>query len=165
MGPDAWTCWMIMRSLETLHLRMKQQAENARNVAEWLSTQAQIRKVLYPSLLRPIRDKDQFNIYMEQCSGTGSMIAFYLTGGEEEAFAFLNNLSMVKLAVSLGSTESLAEHPYTMTHLNMQEDREKLGISPSLIRLSIGIENTEDIITDLANALEAVAVERILENM
>ena len=154
---DAWTCWLIMRSLETLELRMHRQCQNAMRVAEWLNTQEIVDEVLFPSMFRPIMDKQQFDIYQKQCHAPGAVLSFRIQGGEKEAFKFLDNLKMIKLAVSLGSTESLAEHPNTMTHLDLFEDREKYGVTPNLVRLSIGVENIEDIITDVANALEVVA--------
>jgi methionine-gamma-lyase len=163
--PDAWTCWLITRSLETLKLRMEQQCESATLVAEWLSNHPSVDKVLFPSELQPIRDSQQFMIYRKQCLRPGAVVSFLIRGGEEEAFSFLNNLKMVKIAVSLGSTESLAEHPFTMTHLDLFEAREELGITPNLIRISVGVENIEDLITDLSSALEAVVVskESVLE--
>ncbi len=96
----------------------------------------------------------QFRIYRKQCLAPGSMISFDIEGGEKEAFRFLNNLKLIKLAVSLGGTESLAEHPATMTHSDIPpEARERMGITEKMIRLSIGIENPEDIIWDIEQAL------------
>ena len=102
---------------------------------------------------------DQRRIRDEQCIGDGAMLSFDIVGGEKEAFTFLNNLQLIKLAVSLGSTESLAEHPATMTHVDIpDEEKEYLHISPKMIRLSIGVENYKDIIWDIEQALEKVVV-------
>lgn len=151
-GP--WTGWLLMRSLETLKARMNIQEFNATRVAEFLKNHPKVEKVYY---LGMIEDQNQQRIFNEQCEGTGAMVSFDIVGGEKEAFQFLNNLKLMKLAVSLGSTESLAEHPATMTHAGVsQEDREKYNISPNLIRLSIGVEHEKDIIWDLSQALEKV---------
>jgi len=92
------------------------------------------------------------------------MVSFDIKGGEKEAFKFLNNLKLIKLAVSLGSTESLAQHPYTMTHAGVdQEHRDKLQITDKMIRLSIGVENANDIINDLETALKAASSNNLLE--
>jgi len=100
---------------------------------------------------------DQYRIYRQQCLGPGAMISFEIHGGEKEAFRFLNSLELIHLAVSLGSTESLAEHPATMTHTDIPEDEKaRAGITESLIRLSVGVERAEDLIDDLNRALEAI---------
>lgn len=151
-GP--WTGWLLMRSLETLKARMNIQEFNATRVAEFLKNHPKVEKVYY---LGMIEDESQQRIFNEQCEGTGAMVSFDIVGGEKEAFQFLNHLKLMKLAVSLGSTESLAEHPATMTHAGVSpEDREKYNISPNLIRLSIGVEHEKDIIWDLNQALEKV---------
>ena len=96
----------------------------------------------------------QYKIFKNQCSGSGAMISFEVFGGEKKAFQFLNNLKLIKLAVSLGSNESLAQHPYSMTHADVPDEiKEKIGINQGLIRLSVGIENASDIINDLKQAL------------
>ena len=151
-GP--WTGWLLMRSLETLKARMNIQEFNANRIAEYLKDHPKVEKVYY---LGQLEDANQQRIFNEQCEGTGAMVSFDIAGGEKEAFQFLNNLKLMKLAVSLGSTESLAEHPATMTHAGVSpEDREKYNISPKLIRLSIGVENEKDIIWDLSQALDKV---------
>ena len=92
------------------------------------------------------------------------MVSFNIKGGEKEAFTFLNNLKLIKLAVSLGSTESLAQHPYTMTHAGVnQEHRDALEITDKMIRLSIGVENSDDIINDLKAALSSISTNNLLE--
>ena len=151
-GP--WTGWLLMRSLETLKARMNIQEFNANRIAEYLKNHPKVEKVYY---LGQLEDANQQRIFNEQCEGTGAMVSFDIVGGEQEAFQFLNSLKLMKLAVSLGSTESLAEHPATMTHAGVSpEDREKYNISPKLIRLSIGVENEKDIIWDLSQALDRV---------
>jgi methionine-gamma-lyase len=147
------TGWMLLRSLETLKVRMEAMQANAQHVASFLDGHEKVEKVNYLGLLKEgTRDHD---IFTAQCKGPGAMISFYIKGGEKEAFKFLNSLKLVKLAVSLGGTESLAEHPQTMTHSGMDpEHLEKINVNESLIRLSIGVENHEDIIWDLNQALE-----------
>ncbi|ASB49739.1 PLP-dependent transferase [Alkalitalea saponilacus] len=150
---DSHTCWLVSRSLETLHIRVKQQVENAIKVSRFLKNEPKIQRVYYPGLLED--DHPQREIYNRQCLSPGSMIAFEIKGGEEEAFRFLNNLQLFKIAVSLGSTESLAEHPATMTHVDVaHDDRVLYGITDQLIRLSIGLENSDDLINDIRQALE-----------
>jgi len=152
-GP--WTAWLLMRSLETLKLRMTSAMKNARYVADFLADHPKVRKVHY---LGHLQEGDpQYEIYQRQCLGPGSMISFEVVGGEAEAFRMLNALELVKLAVSLGGTESLAEHPGTMTHSDIAvEDQLAMGITPALIRLSVGVEHPEDTIADLAQALDAM---------
>jgi methionine-gamma-lyase len=152
-GP--WTAWLLLRSLETLHLRMHRQAENAAEVAAFLADHPKVQKVSYLGLLGP--DHPQYDLYKRQCLGDGAMIAFEVPDGEEGAFRFLNALSLVKLAVSLGSTESLAEHPATMTHSEASpEELKAMEITEGLVRLSVGVEHPEDLILDIGQALEAV---------
>src|ERR1035437_4266650 len=109
-----WTGWLLMRSLETLKVRMETQGHNAQILAECLVKNPKVKKVLYPGLLKTT--DAAYPIYRKQCLSPGAMISFEVIGGEKEAFKVLNNLKLIKLAVSLGSTESLAEHPYSMTH-------------------------------------------------
>lgn len=159
---DPWTCWLLLRSLETLQLRMTRQVENARLVADFLATQPGIARVHYLGHLRP--GDPQYDIFRRLCHSPGAMISFEVEGGEEEAFAFLNALRVVKLAVSLGGTESLAEHPATMTHADVSEEERRLtGIGPSLVRLSVGIEHPDDIIRDLSQALDEADRVRVLK--
>ena len=153
-GP--WTGWLLMRSLETLKVRMDQQARNAKQVAEFLSNHPKIENIFYLGNLGPT-DGRQFDIYQRQCHSAGAMLSFTLRGGEEEAFQFLNELRLVKLAVSLGSTESLAQHPASMTHAGVPKaDRDSMGITDNLVRLSVGVEHYEDLIHDLQRALGKV---------
>ena len=149
--------WLLTRSLETLKLRMEKQTRNAQRVARFLQHHPMVENVHYLGLLTEA-DGEQYRIYERQCSAPGAMLAFEVKGGEKEAFAFLNNLKLVKLAVSLGSTESLAQHPATMTHAGIPaEILAEMGISENLVRLSVGIENVRDLISDIEFALEKAA--------
>jgi len=152
-GP--WTCWLLLRSLETLKLRMTSQMKNARYIADFLQSHAKVDTVYY---LGHLEEGDpQYDVYRNQCLAPGSMISFEVHGGEAEAFRFLNALEHVKLAVSLGGTESLAEHPASMTHSDVPAAEPKaMGITPALVRLSVGIEHPQDVIADLEQALTAV---------
>ena len=151
--PNPYTAWLLTRSLETLKIRAEQQQRNAQRVAEFLAKHPKVRKVCYLGLL-PASDPE-YAIFRKQHSGPGSLISLHLHGGEKEAFAFLDHLKVMKLAVSLGSTESLAQHPATMTHSGLApEDKVLGGVTEDLVRLSIGIENADDLIWDLNQALE-----------
>lgn len=151
-----YTCWLMMRSLETLKIRMEQQAVNAAHIANYLQNHAMVDKLLYLGMLDNERDRD---IFKRHFSSTGAMIAFYIKGGEKEAFRFLDSLTLIKLAVSLGSTESLAEHPQTMTHTDMSEElKNQSGVNDQLIRISIGLENAQDLIEDIDHAFNQVSI-------
>jgi methionine-gamma-lyase len=153
--PNPYTAWLMTRSLETLKIRAEQQQRTAEKVAQFLAAHPKVRKVCYLGLLTP-SDPD-YEIYKRQHSGPGSLISFYLRGGEREAFAFLDGLKVIKLAVSLGSTESLAQHPASMTHSGLTaEDKALGGITDDLVRLSVGIEHHDDLIWDIGQALENV---------
>jgi methionine-gamma-lyase len=152
---DAWTGWLLLRSLETLKLRMTCQMKNARYVADFLADHPKVRRVHYLGHLKE-GDPD-WPLYRKQCVAPGSIISFDLVGGEVEAFRLLNALELISLAVSLGGTESLAEHPATMTHADVpRETQTALGITPAMIRLSVGVEHPEDLIADLDHALRGV---------
>jgi methionine-gamma-lyase len=147
------TCWLLLRSLETLKIRMEQQANNAQAVAAFLNTHPNVKKVFY--LGNITEASSHYEVYKRQYSSPGAMISFQIKGGEKEAFQFLNQLKLVKLAVSLGSNESLAQHPSTMTHAGVcPQVKKEIGISDDLIRLSIGVENKDDLIWDIQQALE-----------
>ena len=150
-----YTAWLLTRSLETLHLRMAKQGENAEKVVNYLMSHKSVKTVSFPGI--ETMGEKQNKIFKRQCLGSGAMISFEVFGGEKEAFKFLNNLKLIKLAVSLGSNESLAQHPYSMTHADVPDDiKLKIGINQGLIRLSVGIENAEDIISDLNNAFKEI---------
>jgi methionine-gamma-lyase len=152
---DPNTAWMLLRSLETLELRMQRAGENAIKVCDFLRTHPKVEKVGFLGFLE--EGSRQADIYRRHCTGAGSTFSLYLKGGEKEAFAFLDNLTIANLAVSLGGTETLASAPAAMTHLSVPEERKKqLDITDNLVRISIGIEDPDDLIADFANALNAV---------
>ena len=151
-GP--WTGWLLLRSLETLKMRMTAAMKNARYVADFLAAHTKVEVVHYLGHLA--QSHPMYELYRRQCVAAGSMISFDIRGGQEAAFRFLNALRMVKLAVSLGGTESLAEHPGSMTHADVPPaDQARMGMTPGLVRLSVGVEHYEDLIADLAQALDA----------
>jgi methionine-gamma-lyase len=150
-----YTGWLMLRSLETLKIRMEQQALNAEKVAGFLKSHSKIEKVYYLGFID--KESPDYEVYKRQYSSPGAMLSFDVKGGEEEAFRFLNALKLVKLAVSLGSTESLAQHPATMTHVGVDpETRKELFITGKLIRLSVGVEDAEDLVFDLSQALDKI---------
>ncbi|URD59974.1 cystathionine gamma-synthase family protein [Sphingomonas sp. KRR8] len=152
---DPNTAWMLLRSLETLELRMSRAGENAAKVCEFLRTHDKVESVGYLGFLE--EGSRQADIYKRHCTGAGSTFSLYLKGGEREAFAFLDNLQIAHLAVSLGGTETLASAPAAMTHLSVPDERKQaLGITDNLVRISIGVENADDLIADFENALRAV---------
>lgn len=151
---DPNTAWMLMRSLETVELRMSRAGENAAKVCAWLKDHPKVEGLGY---LGMISDPRQQDIYDRHCSGAGSTFSLYIKGGEAEAFRFLDSLKIAKLAVSLGGTETLASLPAAMTHLSVPDERKaQLGITDNLVRISIGIEDAEDLIADFEQALGAV---------
>jgi methionine-gamma-lyase len=152
-GP--WTGWLLLRSLETLKLRMTCQMKNARYVADFLAEHPKVERVHY---LGHLAEGDpQYELYRTQCTGPGAIVTLELVGGEEQAFHFLDRLQLIKLAVSLGGTESLAEHPATMTHADVHpDDQRRMGITEKMIRLSVGVEHPEDLIADLEYGLAGV---------
>jgi len=149
---DPHSCWMLLRSLETLAIRTDRANENARKVAAYLRGHKKIKAVHYLGFLEEgDRRKPVFD---RQCVQPGSTFAFEVKGGEAEAFAMLDRLEIMKLAVSLGGTETLISHPASTTHSGVPKDlREEIGLTDALIRLSVGIENADDLIADLENAL------------
>jgi methionine-gamma-lyase len=151
------TGWLLMRSLETLKIRMEKQAENAAVVARELRNHAKINRVNYLGLLTEA-DGEEYEIFKRNdYKSGGAMLSLELKGGEKEAFKMLNSLKLIKLAVSLGSTESLAQHPASMTHAGIDpEEKIMLGIKDSVVRISIGVENANDIVWDIEQALEQV---------
>ncbi len=145
--------YMVLRGIKTLSIRMERHCENAQKITEFLSKHTKVRKVYYPGLV----DHPQHTIAKTQMRGYGGMISFEIEGGIYEARRFLSNLKIISLAESLGGVESLIEHPATMTHMSVpHEHRIKVGITDSLIRFSVGIENIDDLISDLDNALRSI---------
>ena len=144
-------CWLNLSGLKTLHLRMKRHEESAMAVAEFLERHNKIDRVLYPGLA----SHPQHAIAKAQMSGFSGMIAFELTGGTEAGKRLMNNVQLCGLAESLGSVETMITHPVSMTHVDVPaEDRRKRGLTDGLVRLSVGIEDVDDIIADLESALE-----------
>lgn len=152
--PSPDNAWLLTRSIETVWVRMQRQAEKALKVAKALKRHPLIAKVDFPGLLSS-KDGEAYRIYKKQCKGPGSMISFTLKkNSRAAAFRFLDRLEVCHLAVSLGGTESLIEHPRSMTHSDMSvEDLDRAGISEGLLRLSVGLESSEDLIADLFQAL------------
>jgi methionine-gamma-lyase len=152
---DPNTAWMIMRSMETLALRMAKSAENASVVANFLRTHPKIAAVNYLGFLG--KDDPRYALFRRQCESAGSTFGFAVKGGEAEAFRLLDALQVIKLAVSLGGTETLMSHPASTTHSGVvKQTRDRLGITDALIRISVGIEAADDLIADLSAALETV---------
>jgi len=150
---DPHSCWMLGRSLETLQIRMERANSNAKTVAEFLRDHAKVEQIHY----LPFNDPESAvgRTFAAQCSGAGSTFSFDIKGGQPASFRFLNALKIFKLAVSLGGTESLASHPATMTHSGIPiEVRQRIGVLESTVRLSIGIEHPDDLVADLALALD-----------
>ena len=149
---DPNSAWMIMRSMETLTLRMSRAAENAAVVARYLAQHPKVESVSYLGFLR--EDDPRHAVFQRQCGSAGSTFSFYVRGGEPEAFRFLDALQVIKLAVSLGGTETLISHPASTTHSGVpKETRDRLGVTDSMVRISIGIEHPDDLIADLKQAL------------
>ncbi len=144
-------CWLNLSGLKTLHLRMKRHEESALAIAKFLEGHSKIDRVLYPGLA----SHPQHAIAKAQMSGFSGMIAFELTGGTEAGKRLMNHVQLCGLAESLGSVETMITHPASMTHVDVPaEDRRKRGLTDGLVRLSVGIEDVEDIIADLESALE-----------
>lgn len=153
--PSPSTGWLLGRSLETLRLRVEQQTANATQLAAFLDGHDKVTMVSHLSLLQP--GDPQHEIYKRQCDGPGAMVSFEIAGGEAECFRFLNAMELVRLATSLGGTESLASHPWTMSPPTVpEEEKRSIGVTPGMIRLSVGIEDIGDLIADLGQALDTV---------
>ena len=148
--PGPQDCFLVMRGLKTLHVRMKQHEENAKKVVEFLESHPKIEKVIYPGLPH----HPQHELAKKQMHGFGGMISFYIKGDLEDARRLREKVQIFTLAESLGGVESLIEHPAIMTHASVPvENRAKLGISDQLVRISVGIEEVKDLIRDLQQAL------------
>lgn len=150
--PSPFDCYLALRGLKTLHVRMAKHEKNAMAIAEFLEKHEMVEKVFYPGL----PSHPQHAIAKDQCHGFGGMVTFYVKGDLNKAKKVLENFKLFTLAESLGAVESLVESPAIMTHASVpKEHRKKLGISDNLIRLSVGIEGLPDLIQDLENALTA----------
>lgn len=153
--PSPWDCYLLHRGLKTLALRMKQHMINGMAVAKFLETHSTVEKVLYPGL----KCHPQSSVCAKQMKGFSGMIAFYIKGGLEQSRTFLKALKVFCLAESLGGFESLAELPSVMTHASVPlEKRQLIGVTDNLIRLSVGVEDVEDLIADLDQALKKAAL-------
>jgi methionine-gamma-lyase len=152
---DPNTSWMIMRSMETLALRMRASADNAGRVAGYLAQHPKVASVNYLGHLKS--GDPRAEVFARQCQSAGSTFAFSIRGGEAEAFRMLDALQVMKLAVSLGGTETLISHPASTTHSGVpKETRDRMGVTDALIRISVGIENADDLIADLEQALQKI---------
>jgi len=150
-GASPFDCWLVLRGIQTLPVRMRQHEQSAIAVANYLKGQPAVNRVFYPGL----DSHPGHEIAKRQMKGFGGMVSFELNKGIEAVNSFLKRIKVFSLAESLGGVASLAEHPATMSHASMPEDyREKVGISDQLIRLSVGLENVDDLIEDLRQALE-----------
>ncbi len=149
-GASPFDCWLVLRGIETLPLRMKQHQENALAVANFLQGHKAVRKVFYPGLA----SHPGHAVAKRQMKGFGGMVSFEMNGGMEKVHHFLRSIKIFAMAESLGGPLSLAEHPATMSHASMpREHRDRVGIADELIRLSVGLENIDDLREDLEQAL------------
>lgn len=154
-GPalSPFNAWIINKSLETFDLRMQRQCENAEKIAQFLESSKKIKKVLYPSLA----SHPQHKIAKKQMKNGGAMIAFETIGNKADCFRLMNNLKIIDISNNLGDSKSLITHPSTTTHSNIaKEEQQKIGISETMCRLSVGLENADDLIADLSFAIEKI---------
>jgi len=150
-GPQ--DCFLVLRGLKTLAIRMEEHNKNALGIAHWLEKHPKVERVLHPGL----DSHPQHALAKKQMTGFGGTFSFCVKGGQEEAFRLLGGVELLTLAESLGGVESLIEHPWTMTHVSMPEEfRKKMGITQNLIRISVGIEDLDDLIGDLDQAFKKV---------
>jgi cystathionine gamma-lyase len=146
-------CFLVLRGLKTLALRMEAHNRNALAIATWLEAHPKIERVFHTGL----RSHPQYDLTAKQARGHGGTFSFKVKGGEDEAFRLLGSVKLFILAESLGGVESLIEHPWTMTHLSMPEEfRASAGITKNLVRVSVGLEHVDDLIDDLKQAFEKV---------
>jgi O-succinylhomoserine sulfhydrylase len=151
-GPalSPFNAWLVLKSLETFTLRVEKQCQNALKIAKFLDSHPKIKKTIYPEL----KSHPQYNIFKKQMSKGGSLIAFEIDGGKKNAFNFMNQLELIDISNNLGDSKSLITHPATTTHFNMgEEGRKEVGITDDLCRLSVGLENIDDLIADIQKAL------------
>ena len=152
---DPYTSWLMLRSMESVHLRVERAMDNAKKVAEFLRDHAKVASITYLGFLP--QGTPERAVYDRQCKGAGSTFSFRVKGGEAEAFRFLDRLALLRFAVSLGGSETLITHPATTTHYAVSKpQRDVVGIDDATLRLSVGIEHVDDLIADIAQALEAV---------
>ncbi|MEY9720526.1 O-succinylhomoserine sulfhydrylase [Sinorhizobium fredii] len=154
-GPamSPFNAWTLLKGIETLPLRVKQQTENARRIADFLAEQPQVARVIYLGR----KDHPQADVIAKQMSGGSTLVAFELKGGKEAAFALQNALDIVRISNNLGDSKSLITHPATTTHKNLSDEaRTELGISAGTVRFSAGIEDSDDLVEDFAKALKSI---------
>jgi O-succinylhomoserine sulfhydrylase len=155
-GPamSPFNAWVLLKGLETLPIRVQRQTASAAALADWLAEQPQIAKVIFPGR----KDHPQADIIAKQMMGASTLIALDVKGGKEAAFRFLNALKIFRISNNLGDAKSLAVHPATTTHQRFTPDiRAQMGVGEGMVRLSVGLEHPDDLIFDLAQALEAMA--------
>jgi cystathionine gamma-lyase len=146
-------CFLVLRGIKTLGIRMDEHNRNALAIARWLERHPKVEAVLHPGL----ESHPQHALALKQMKGYGGTFSFKVKGGRDEAFRLVGSTKLFTLAISLGGVESLIEHPWTMTHLSMPEDaRAAAGITQNLVRISVGIEDVDDLIQDLDHAFQAV---------
>jgi len=154
---DPHQAWLVLRGIRTLGMRVERAQANAIEIARWLETHPEVEWVRFPGL----ESHPQFVLARNQMSGPGSVLAFGLRGGLEAGRLLMNSVRLITLAVSLGGVESLIEHPASMTHRGVpEEEQQRQGITPGLVRLSVGCEDLDDLRADLASAL-AIVTEQI----
>jgi O-succinylhomoserine sulfhydrylase len=142
---------VILKALETFPLRLERQCYNAEKLAIFLESHPKIKRVLYPTL----KSHPQYEVAKKQMKSGGTMISLEVQGGKKEAFAFMNHLQLIDISNNLGDSKSLVTHPATTTHWSMgREEQEKIGITESMCRLSVGLEHVDDLIADLTQALK-----------
>jgi O-succinylhomoserine sulfhydrylase len=154
-GPalSPFNAWVIFKALETYQMRMERHCANAKKIAEFLENHPKIQKVYYPEL----KSHKQFAIAQKQMKNGGAMIAFEILGTKKTCFNFMNSLQIIDISNNLGDSKSLITHPSTTTHSNISlEDQKKIGINEGMCRLSVGLENVEDLINDLKNGLDKI---------
>lgn len=153
--PSPFDCYLVLRGLKTLSLRMDKHQSNAIAIAEYLEKHPKVDRVYFPGL----PSHPQYSLNVKQAKGFGGVISFEIKGGEKEAVLFLESLALFSLAESLGGVESLIEHPALMTHSSItQKERDLAGIKDSLIRISIGVEDKADLLNDLEQAFEKIKI-------
>jgi O-succinylhomoserine sulfhydrylase len=149
-----FNAWVLLKGLETMELRVTRMCENAAKIADFLSTQDALQTVLYPFR----KDHPQYALARKQMKAGGSVVTFDVKGGRAEAFRLMNALKIIDISNNLGDSKSLITHPASTTHQRLKpEDRESVGIREGTIRLSIGLENVDDLAEDLAQALKAIS--------
>ena len=151
-GPSMspFNAWVMLKGLETLQLRVEKAASNARKIADFLSEHPKVKRAIYPGR----DDHPQHELAKRQMRGFGTMVAFEIDGVKEDAFKFMNKLEIINISNNLGDTKSLVTHPTTTTHQRLEEEeRLELSITPSLVRLSVGIEHSDDLLNDISEAL------------